>query len=161
MITDEEHAEMLAEFFTTLFGPDERVHIFPMLAGGVHKFMGQINEIDEFVCGKQVKYWGYDWKDKNPETMNVQKWMPIRVPKPFSRNASSKSVKIIPTLRALSDAGYDLFFCINPLTGNSLCLGYGFGHTREHAPPSQSSWSGMILILRMTAFSSARKTATN
>ncbi len=121
IITDEEHAEMLAEFFTTLFGPDERVHIFPMLAGGRDKFMEKINDIDEYVGGKQVKYWGYDWEDNNSETMNIQKWVPIKVTKPFSRKASSKSTKIIPHLRALSDLGYDMFFCINPLSCQNRC----------------------------------------
>ncbi len=121
MNNDKEHAEMLAEYFTTLFGPDERVHIFPMLAGGKDNFMAHIDDIDEFVGGKRVKYWGYDWDDKNPETNQVQKWMPIIVTKPFCRKASSKSVKIIPHLRELSDVGYDIFFCINPLSCSTRC----------------------------------------
>ena len=117
-MTNQEHAEMLAKFFTTLFPADQHVHIVPMLAGGKDRFMQNIDEVDEYVAGKQVKYKKMISGYSDPDATPVINWMPRNATSLFARKASSKRATLIPKLYELSNIGYDMYFCVNPLIRN-------------------------------------------
>jgi len=120
-MTDKEHAEMLAKFFTTLFGPDERVYIYPTVTRDRDQFAERINDLNEIVGGRQVKYEGHDWDNTEAGDVPELAWKPIFQTKPFTRKASATGVSLIADLTALSAVGYEIYFSINPLTDRKRC----------------------------------------
>lgn len=120
-MTDQEHADMLAKYFTALFGPEETIHIYPTLTHGMDRLVEQIESVDEVVGSKEIKYQNYDWDKYTLGEPIKWAWFPIRQTKPFSRKASVRHTRLIRHLKALTDVGYDIFFSINPLTGIRRC----------------------------------------
>lgn len=119
-MTDKEHAEMLAEFFTTLFRPDERVWIFPGLK--VRKdaeLVEKAKSLPEEVAGKTTKYLTIN----PPKGIECDEpiWVAKRFLDPFQRKASSTDTRVLPKLRRLSELGYNIFFAINPLSDSRRC----------------------------------------
>ena len=119
-MTDKEHAEMLAEFFTTLFRPDERVWIFPGLK--VRKdaeLVEKAKSLPEEVAGKKTKYLTIN----PPKGIECDEpiWVAKRFLDPFQRKASSTDTRVLPKLRRLSELGYNIFFAINPLSCPKRC----------------------------------------
>jgi len=108
-----EHAELLRDFFTTLFEPDETVYIFPGLSEA--KFE-EFSENWETLPAQKYNKWL-----KFPEHGDGNRFEPRRFLDPYHRKASSTDVQVIKKLYDFADMGYDIFFCVNHLTCAKRC----------------------------------------
>lgn len=108
-----EHADLLRDFFTNLFRPDETVYIFPCLSEkarqeiseGRRKLPVELHkrELTYFIPGKGV--------------MNE----PHHFLPAFQRTASSTNTAVIEKLKDFNNLGYEIYFAVNPLTCRTRC----------------------------------------
>lgn len=106
------HAEHLSQFFTTLFGDDRDVHIFPGLSDTrFAEFDAAPDSLPDEICGRQTKYW-------DSEACRIR---PLKFLDPFCRRTSTGSLSTIRSLHQLNSHGYGIFFAINPLAFRKRC----------------------------------------
>lgn len=106
------HAEMLKEFFSILFSPDEKVLMVPGLNKDLFKALcADLGDWPKEVGGRETTYY-----DK--ETRSIQ---PRRYLNPFSRSPASASTRNLTALHEINRQGYDIFFAINPMSCRRRC----------------------------------------
>jgi len=104
-----EHAQTIRDFLVALFGEDEQVWIFPAITD--EKFNSNKNLIPACLHGKSLTY-----SAKDSDEMKNRRFV-----LPFSRKSSSCGTQQVSKLWEFADLGYDIYFCINPLTTNKKC----------------------------------------
>jgi len=122
------HAGQLSIFFSALFRERDTVRIFPKLSNSAKvRFRSNPESLPQSLYGKDLWYWDYDnsplLKGKvvvGDAEIETEYKEPTRVPRDildaFSRKPTSKNIQTLARLHHLNALGYDIFFCVNPLT---------------------------------------------
>lgn len=100
-------AQTISEFLQALFGPDEDVWIFPGLPKERLQAVKDSRAImPKFLHGKTLTFCKAEAIDVTPYAFVT----------PFKRRASSVGINQLAKLWDFADLGYEIFFCVNPLT---------------------------------------------
>lgn len=105
-------ANMLKEFFSILFDPDESVLIVPGLNEDRFKALcANLEDWPKEIGGRKTTYY-----DKELRCIRPRRYL-----NPFSRSPTSASTRNLAALHAINRQGYDIFFAINPMSCRRRC----------------------------------------
>lgn len=105
-------ANMLKEFFSMLFDPDESVLIVPGL--NTERFKALCANLEGWpkeIGGRETTYF----------SKKLGRIQPRRYLNPFSRSPTSASTRNLAALHEINRQGYDIFFAINPMSCRRRC----------------------------------------
>lgn len=105
-------AQTISEFLQALLGPDEDVWIFPALPKERLQSVKDSRPIlPELLHGKPLTFCKVESDDVTPYAFVS----------PFKRRASSVRIDQLAKLWDFADLGYEIYFCVNPLTAPRRC----------------------------------------
>lgn len=105
-------ANMLKEFFSMLFDPDESVLIVPGL--NTERFKALCANLEGWpkeIGGRETTYF----------SKKLGRIQPRRYLNPFSRSPTSASTRNLVALHEINRQGYDIYFAINPMSCRRRC----------------------------------------
>ena len=106
------YAQLLKEYFSILFSPDEKVLLVPGLNKDLFKALcADLADWPKEVGGRKTTYL----------SKKLGRIQPRRYLNPFSRSPASSSTRNLAALHEINRQGYDIYFAINPMTCRRRC----------------------------------------